>query len=398
MGNFMHSKILGLTGVALGALLAFSAPALADAVVLPTGSDASCGLGPTNNCLQFSDFTVFSLSLLQFQLDGNNQGPTSQDPYYAASSPGQLNDAIVIFTAPGGVSNPAGPIDQPYSSPNNVPAGALANFAMTPPDPSPSFTGDNIQMANSLTNNAATTVNQPAVPIGPDGSLPLWDINIDTLKTFLDGHSLDFYFNLNQTDAQGGTYLHTAQDLLAWMEVTLTSADGTQTRTFRLDGNNCTINGAGGTCLTDPLQTQITGVNDILETSADKWAYVHGTICAAGDGTVIFLGRCADAQLAGIDTTGAKDVDQNLGQNNASFAMYSNNLNDWLYDPLFTGGTLTVDARMAALNNGYEQLYILAGAVLPPEIVPEPLTITLFGAGLAGVGLLGRRRKKNSNG
>ena len=59
----------------------------------------------------------------------------------------------------------------------------------------------------------------------------------------------------------------------------------------------------------------------------------------------------------------------------------------------FTGGTMSVDARMAAENNGYEQLFILAGNRIPNIDIPEPLTITLFGGGLAGLALLRRRRR-----
>jgi len=52
---------------------------------------------------------------------------------------------------------------------------------------------------------------------------------------------------------------------------------------------------------------------------------------------------------------------------------------------------MSIDFRMAALTNGYEQLLIFAGNQIPTD-VPEPLTITLFGAGLAGLGLWRRRR------
>jgi hypothetical protein len=94
-----------------------------------------------------------------------------------------------------------------------------------------------------------------------------------------------------------------------------------------------------------------------------------------------------------MEDAGGKDIDQNLGANNASFAMYSDALNTWLNSPVFAGGTLSVDLRMAAENNGYEQLFILAGNRTTTE-VPEPLTIGLFGAGLIGAGLIRRRNKK----
>lgn len=393
----MRARILGLAGAAFGLALAFSAPASAD-VLLPGqgGPTLSCGLGPTNNCLQFSDFTVFSLSLLQFQATGTNSGPHSGDAYYVPSSPGILNqDAITIFTGSSGVSNPIGPIDQPYPSPNAVPQGALANFAMIPPDPSPSFTGDNIHQPFTTVNNPTTPVAGAPGGIGSTtGALPLWDIGVDALKTFLGTGSLDFFFNLNQTKAAGdATYLLTPQDMLAYMAVTLTSADGLTQHTWYLNGNNCT--GIGGACNFQGTAPQTAGVNDILPTANDQWAYVHGTVCAAPDGTVVWLGHCSAAPFS--IPAGSKDVDQNLGANNASFALYSDALNTALRSATYAGGTLSVDARMAALNNGFEQLFIIAGNAIPNTDIPEPLTITLFGAGLAGAGLLRRRKARKSN-
>jgi len=44
------------------------------------------------------------------------------------------------------------------------------------------------------------------------------------------------------------------------------------------------------------------------------------------------------------------------------------------------------------LRRGYEQLLIYSSNSVPQDI-PEPVTVTLFGAGLAALGLLRRRRK-----
>jgi hypothetical protein len=300
-------------------------------------------------------------------------------------------DAITVFTGANGVSNPVGSLDQPYGSPNAVPKGELANFAMIPPDPLPVFTGDNAaQGQTTVTNNTTPVAGAPGGVA--DGSLPLWDISVAALISYLDGGSLDFFFNMNQTKASGdATYLDTPQDLLAFMEVTLTSADGKTQQTFRLDGNNCT--GTGGACDSDQGYGQLeqpAGTNDFLPTADDKWAYVHGTICALPDGAVINLGPCTQGML----DAGAKDIDQNLGANNASFALYSQKLQDALFLAAFAGGTLSVDARMAALNNGFEQLFIISGNAIPNIDIPEPLTVSLFGAGLAGAAAL-RRRKAN---
>jgi len=45
---------------------------------------------------------------------------------------------------------------------------------------------------------------------------------------------------------------------------------------------------------------------------------------------------------------------------------------------------MSVDLRMAAEDNGYEQLIIRA--------LPEPLTVSLFGIGLLGLTMLRRRK------
>jgi len=386
----MRTRILGLAGAALGLMLAYSAPASAD-VILPgqgPGADpVSCGLGPTNNCLIFNQFTVFSLALLQFQETTSNDVPHSGDAFYVPSSPGSLKDAIVIFTGSNGLTNTGVGMDNPYDSPNNVPQNQLANFGMYPNDPTPTFTGDNIHQSATIVNNNSTPVDSSPTGMA-DGQLPLWDIQVNALRTYLNGGALDFFFNLNQTKANDDTtYLTTPQDMLAFMEVTLTSADGLTIQTFRLDGNLCT--GIGGACPPISSAAQTTNVNDILPTANDKWAYVHGTICATDDGAVVGLGHCTPAQLA----AGAKEISQNLGANNASFALYSQALQDAMNSAAFTGGTMSVDARMAAENNGYEQLFILAGNRIPNIDIPEPLTITLFGGGLAGLALLRRRRR-----
>jgi len=51
-----------------------------------------------------------------------------------------------------------------------------------------------------------------------------------------------------------------------------------------------------------------------------------------------------------------------------------------------------VNVGAVAEDNGYEQLLILSNNAIPQD-VPEPLTITLFGTGLAGLGLLRCLRK-----
>ncbi len=351
--------------------LCLAAPAFA--AVLATSATAAplpapnCGLTAANNCLYFDDFTVYSLALLNFQAGAGDVN--GNDPFKVDTNGTALQNAIVVATGVNGQGSvntdiSATGIDQAHETPT----GNLVNFQT-------SSANDGAAGAGIANNSTAT-----------------WDINVNTLNAFLAGGQLEFYFNLNQTNSQQSTYLETPQDALGWMAVTLTDANGANLKTFWLDGDACT-GPAGGRC--DPgqsvSQSQFNdgGNADLLgdQTAAhDEWAYIHGALCVDPAGAVIHLGACGQG-----DPANAESVNQNLGANAAAFALVSDQLNFWLNSGFYDGGKMSVDLRMAALTNGYEQLLILAG---PATQIPEPVTIGLFGAGLIGVGLLRRRRKK----
>ncbi|HKU66116.1 MAG TPA: PEP-CTERM sorting domain-containing protein [Rhizomicrobium sp.] len=336
-----------------------STPALAGPIV--AGDPA---LAPYT--LQYGDFNVVSL---QFANEG-----TGTNNYFVQSSPGQLRDVIVVGTHAGGdfyngsigsASDPLG-IDSAYATPN--PGGASyfrTGNSTSSPDPGTAgeFAGDT---ANS------------------------WDISLSALKTYLNGENMVFYFNLNETgvdDTLSGT------DLLFYMKVTLKNSSTGAATDFYLAGNPFDPSGSGnGKALSilngGPDETGIypdVSPGATYDPDDERWTYVHGNICVNGS-TFLHYGNCV-----GGDPAGATSVKQNLGENQAAFAGYNSVLSDLinnssLYD------TMSIDWRMADQNNGYEQLFILASG--DKRTVPEPFTIGLFGAGLAGVALLRRRRKK----
>jgi len=173
--------------------------------------------------------------------------------------------------------------------------------------------------------------------------------------------------------------------------VTLKDTTGQHTAaSFWLDGNACNGQlGVPGSGNCDPSQSVSQSIDPnaaILPADPlhDEWAYIHGQICVSPAGAVVNFGACAKNDHT--NTT----VNQNLGANDAAFGLYSNALQTALdlgwYD------VMSVDFRMAALTDGYEQLLIFASNRIPTD-VPEPLTITIFGAGLAGAALWRRRRK-----
>jgi hypothetical protein len=353
-----------LTSAAFGMALACTTPASAD-VILPA---PNCGTVAGTNCLQFDDFTVYSLALLNLQAGAGAISPS--DPFAVSTNGTALQNALVIGTGVNGAGSlnsdvvPGGNADDAYRTPTS--AGGLTNFV-------PNATNQGLQGG--------------AIPGNTSGT---WDINISALQTYLNGGTLNFFFNLNQTNSQTTTYLNSPEDALGWMQVTLRDSTGANgSVSFWLDGDACNgVLGAPNSPNCDPTQSypQNNANNTILplDPNHDEWAYIHGQICASPAGAVVHYGACAPSDH--VNST----VNQNLGANDAAFALYSNTLQTALNSGLYD--VLSVDFRMAALTNGYEQLLIFAGNDIPTD-VPEPVTITLFGVGLAGLGLMRRRRK-----
>jgi len=358
-----HSISL-LSAAAFGLALACAAPASA-AVILPP---PNCGTVAGTNCLQFDDFTVYSLALLNLQAGAGKIGPS--DPFAVSTNGTALQNALVIGTGVAGAGSlnsdvvSGGNADDAYRTPT-APGGGITNFV-------PDATNQGLQGG--------------AIPGNTSGT---WDINISALNTYLNGGTLNFFFNLNQTNSQTTTYLNSPEDALGWMQVTLRNTTNNTSVSFWLDGDACNgVIGAPNSPNCDPTQSypQNNANNTILpiDPNHDEWAYIHGQICASPAGAVVHFGACAPSDH--VNST----VNQNLGANDAAFGLYSNTLQTALNSGDYD--VMSIDFRMAALTNGYEQLLIFASNNVPTDI-PEPLTITMFGAGLAGVGLWRRRRK-----
>jgi hypothetical protein len=359
------------TAAATALVIAVGGSSAASADVnLPTGN---CGFAATNNCLVFDDFNVYSLAVLNYQTTGGNIKPG--DPYDVSTNGNALRDALVVGTGVSGAVNnldviPSGAVDDAYNTPSDAGNG-LSNFRTS---------------SGTANTDAATSL----IPGNTTGT---WDIMVDDLVTYLDGGQLAFFFNLNQANSLT-TYLNNKQDALGWMAVTLTDTQGSNgSITFWLDGNACDGPLADPTHC-DPgqsykgTQPPLSNANyanqNILpnDPDHDEWAYIHGQVCMSPQGAIVGFGACA--QNDHTNTT----VNQNLSANNAAFALYS----ELLQQALMSGDydKMSVDFRMAALTNGYEQLLIFAATS-----IPEPLTIFMFGAGLLGLtGFAGLRRRK----
>lgn len=354
------ARVIGLPLIVGWAMIGFSQKS-ADAVPLPTCNDPV-------NCLIFEDFTVYSLELLN-TISGTND-------FDQQSSPGFLKqNAITIGSGAGGTFNNNSFIDEPYDTPNSVPGGStFVNFEMiTVTDPAPTFTGD-----NTVTGSIGST--------GAVGDI--WDATTEALRAFFEpGQAVVFYFNLNEEN-QGG--LDDGQDMYGWLQVTLTDLDGILAdQVFTLSG---ALGFSGGDLGGSAAQTA--GVDDILPTANDLWAHVHGEICvdpANQADPFVGFGSCAEQPVPPPGT--AVTVNQNLGADQAAFALFNQQLSDLILDPLSGYEIVSVDLRMSRTDNGFEQLFIL-----PTQVgiqIPEPSSIAMFVAGLLGFAPFLRRRRVN---
>lgn len=259
-----------------------------------------------------------------------------------------------------------------------------------------------------------------------------WDANITDLNTALNGESAVFYFFMNEV-GQGTDILFPGTDELAWAKVTLHDNDGVLPDEIFYLTNDMALtlaNGAPdptlGTCNVDPGQpysgnpadcgnnvassdpTINQNGTDFADNADERYTYVSGFFCTSSTGVLLHYGRC-DSQT---DPAGSVDIENNLGNNQAGFAVYNAELSAIIANNgCVTGGCYDVlqgEVLLSMTDNGFESIGIAGNGTTPvinpncsptaPCDVPEPGSPAMLGAGLialSGAMWWQRRRRRD---
>ena len=413
-GGLVMRKMLLAAGVVLGALAGYNEPARAscNAIDLPTASGM--------NSVTFTNAISYSLPILGLNYQ---------------SSPGQIQNCIVIQTGSGGQQiNTNGPgIDNAYPAVNGT--------STDPFNETPYFS----------TAAAYGTVALPGSNPTFAGQTPnTWDISVSALESFLvanggAGSDPIIMFNHNQTNS-GGTI---DQNLFIWAQVALVNSTTGAATYFYVAAENSTtglpnFGQPGGSTNNVGPQTAYNPADYPI--GSDATGFPSGGVCGvtgtpacgtSGQYMVDALGQVCLNGPVGSGTPIACDgsqgpvvatVNENLGANQVANAVVIPGLDAILNNPaaLLAGGYDTIRVALvegcnepnlstnysgtplnsnqvdgcpagSPLNNGFEQIFIVPGALgLPPSIIPEPASLILFGSGLIGFGWLARRRRKTA--
>jgi hypothetical protein len=324
-------KMLAATGLLLAAGSAMAWP------ILPA---APCN---GNNCLQYSDFSVYSMALINLQ-GGGSGSPTNGEPGYVDAQAGHIKDFIVLGSGAAGgpvTTNVAG-VDDAYTT-----AAGTFNSLATDPSNGPG-SGDGLG----------------------------WQASIATLKTQFVNSNFVAFFSFTEPGSSMPPQPLLGADMLVWAKMSVIDLqDPGATKSFYLQPNGSVHN---NNPLANALPPDTT--LDFVGGGPGPWAYVHSLFCVGPGSTFAGFpdggGNCpAGTNIKGINT----------GSNNASFAIYNAELDAIIHDANTPYDILQVDWQMAYIDGGGEAAWFEPWQIARTTTVPEPGTVLLMGLALIGL-------------
>lgn len=296
---------------------------------------------PGSGYVTYGDFRSYSMPILDWASGGQ----------YMFNTANTIQDALVVGTGSGGNTNNQDlglpNVSDGFNFPNNLPKDTTADWS---------------------TSDTSTHK--------PDDARTYWSISLESLRKFLtfDGlkHDMVAYFNNNQDNkndpAADGTL---PNNLWAWAQIDLVGSNPTQSFYLKNVGSGSrTQFGHGDYVLSGGPVTLCFSV------AANQQSLANEVPCDGSGGTVL----------------STKEFQHNLGQNDVSYALFSDVLNTLLWSTDFTEMRVRVD--FLDLNNGFENMFIAAACVGEDgcTAVPEPNSLALVALAVAALGWSVRRR------
>ena len=330
-------------------------------------------------CATYGDFVSCSAQYLNFLNTGNPAGDGTYNAVTTSPQGSVANFLTILAGGAGGHSNDPyrvqqGPnIDDPYN-PNGQGtltdygtrrnnAGTVAAPILKPcTDPSPNLVGE---------------------VTGPCSNLTAWDIGIHEMVGALSAggvlHDMLIMFDNNQVGSDP------SQLIRAWGMVcaynSATGPTGTQ-KCFELFDQNGIANENSNGPVTAFTTSKTYG--QFEDGHSNNLVTAHGVLCVdnvTGDVTQFDFAACP---------AGSTKIDNNLGTNDTEFITKIPEL-DLLQLAAQGFDRLAFQFQLYNQNDGFEDVYILAGA--PLNRVPEPGTLALVGLAMFGLAGWSRRRK-----
>jgi len=165
--------------------------------------------------------------------------------------------------------------------------------------------------------------------------------------------------------------------------------------------------GAASTCgchgsLSTEVTATITGLSTILAGTTQTYTTTLTGNLLTGAGLNVALGGLAGASLGDIETNtkfiaATKAPAPYTTANQITHTGVADNTGDWSYDFTLTApltlGTIVLNSVMLAFDgDGSDAGDLFNNTTFSVQVIPEPSTILLLGAGMAGLAALGRRR------
>lgn len=170
----------------------------------------------------------------------------------------------------------------------------------------------------------------------------------------------------------------------------------------RRGGTSC--GGCHGSTASPSVTTTVSGLSAILAgTTRTYTASISPQLgVGAGVNVAIATGSVAGATIGNVDANTRINNAQLVHNDGGSNVAAGGNIGDWAYDftvtaPMTLGSILLNVAMLAFDGDGSESDTDLWDPVqFSIQVIPEPGTIVLLGAGIAGLAAIGRRRPSQS--